>query len=191
MKEEIMGATENIADLKRRMEKSVEALRKEFSGLRAGRASMSLLEPVSVEGYGSKLPIDQVGTIGIPESRLITVQVWDQTLVKNVEKAIRDAGLGLNPVAEGNLVRIPLPDLSEERRKELVKVAAKYSEQARISIRNVRRDGMDSLKRLEKEGELSEDELHRLSGEVQNLTDLHIKQVDESLHKKENEILQR
>ncbi|MBT4880546.1 MAG: ribosome recycling factor [Alphaproteobacteria bacterium] len=186
-----MGATENIADLKRRMEKSVEALRKEFSGLRAGRASMSLLEPVSVEGYGSKLPIDQVGTIGIPESRLITVQVWDQTLVKNVEKAIRDAGLGLNPVAEGNLVRIPLPDLSEERRKELVKVAAKYSEQARISIRNVRRDGMDSLKRLEKEGELSEDELHRLSGEVQNLTDLHIKQVDESLHKKENEILQR
>jgi ribosome recycling factor len=172
------------------MDGAQEALRKEFAGLRTGRASAALLEPVTVEAYGSTMPINQVGTVGVPEPRMITVQVWDRSLVGAVEKAIRNAGLGLNPAADGQLVRVPIPALSEERRIELTKVAGKYSEQARVAVRNVRRDGMDMLKRMEKDGEISEDDHRMWSDEIQNLTDEHIKSIDTALAQKEEEILQ-
>ncbi|HEX9791065.1 MAG TPA: ribosome recycling factor [Kiloniellales bacterium] len=172
------------------MDGAQEALRKEFAGLRTGRASAALLEPVTVEAYGSTMPINQVGTVGVPEPRMITVQVWDRSLVGAVEKAIRNAGLGLNPAADGQLVRVPIPALSEERRIELTKVAGKYSEQARVAVRNVRRDGMDMLKRMEKDGEISEDDHRMWSDEIQSLTDEHIKSIDTALAQKEEEILQ-
>ncbi len=179
----------SLKDIRKRMDGAVEVLRREFAGLRAGRASASLLDPITVEAYGSEVPLNQVGTVGVPEPRMLTVQVWDRNLVKAVEKAIQSAGLGLNPQTDGNLIRIPLPELSEERRQELVKVAHKYAEQARIAVRNVRRDGMDQLKRLEKEGEISQDEHRHLADEIQKLTDRHIAAINQLLEQKEKDIL--
>lgn len=177
------------AGLKRRMDGAIEVLQKEFAGLRTGRASVNLLDPVVVEAYGSSMPINQVGSVSAPEPRLLTVQVWDNGLVKSVEKAIRDAGLGLNPQPDGNMVRIPIPQLNEERRQELAKLAGKYAEQARVSVRNVRRDGMETLKKLEKEKKLSEDEQKRSSDEVQKMTDETIKKIDTMLSDKEKDIM--
>ncbi len=176
-------------DLKRRMGGAVDVLQKELSGLRTGRASASLLDPIVVDLYGSKMPLNQVGTISVPEPRMLSVQVWDASAVKAVEKAIRDGGLGLNPMPEGNNIRIPIPDLNEERRQELTKVAGKYAENTRISVRNVRRDGMDSLKKMEKDSEITEDDLKRLSDEVQKLTDDSIKSIDTMLADKEKDIM--
>ncbi len=183
-------ADPDIKDLERRMDGASEALRREFAGLRTGRASVHLLEPITVEAYGATTPIVQVGTIAVPEPRMITVQVWDRSLVGAVERAIRDSGLGLNPAADGQLVRVPIPMLSEERRVELGKIAGKYAEQARIAVRNVRRDGMENLKHMEKDGEISQDEHHMWAEEVQTLTDEHVKLVDEVLAQKEAEIMQ-
>ncbi len=179
----------NKQEISRRMEGAVEALHKEFSGLRTGRASASLLDTVVVDMYGSKMPINQVGTVSVPEPRLISVQVWDGSAVKMVEKAIRDSGLGLNPMPDGNNIRIPIPDLNEERRKELTKIAGKCAENARIAVRNVRKDGMDSVKKMEKDGEISEDDLKRLSDEIQKLTDDKIKEIDKMLSAKEDDIM--
>lgn len=165
-------------------------LRKEFAGLRTGRASADLLNPVMVDAYGQHMPISRIGTVNVPEPRLITVQVWDRGMVKAVDKAIRDSGLGLNPISEGQTIRVPLPDLTSDRRKELSKVAHKYAEAARVSIRNIRRDAMDLLKRIEKDGDISQDEQRKSGAEVQALTDEHIKKVDELLHAKEKDILQ-
>ena len=173
------------SDIQRRMDGAIDNMNKEFSGLRTGRASASLLDPVAVDVYGSKMPLNQVGTVSVPEPRMLSVQVWDASNVKAVEKAIRDAGLGLNPMPEGNNIRIPIPDLNEERRSELTKVAGKYAESARISVRNVRKDGMDAVK---KEG-LPEDEEKRLQDEVQNLTDDAIKKIDGALADKEKDIM--
>ncbi|MCR6632090.1 MAG: ribosome recycling factor [Magnetospirillum sp.] len=172
------------------MDNTVEVLKKEFTGLRTGRAHASLLEPVMVEAYGQSMPLTQCATVGVPEPRMLTVQVWDKGQVKAVEKAIRDSGLGLNPMAEGQMIRVPIPPLNEERRKELQKVAGKYAEQARVAVRNVRRDGMDTLKKLEKDGHISEDEIKKHEKEVQALTDDTIKKIDETLSNKEKEILQ-
>ena len=183
-------AAPDMSDIKRRMAGALETLRKELGGLRTGRASVNLLDPVTVEAYGTKMPLTQVGTVSVPEPRMITVQVWDKGQVKAVEKAIRDAGLGLNPMSDGTLVRVPIPDLTQERRQELVKVAGKYAEQARVSVRNVRRDGMEMLKALEKKHEISQDEHRKLHDEVQGLTDANIKKVDEALATKEKEIRQ-
>jgi len=183
-------ADPDIDDLTRRMNGAIEVLRKELAGLRTGRASPSLLDPVTVDAYGTQMPINQVATIGVPEPRMLTAQVWDKSMVKVVEKAIPDAGLGLNPMIDGQLVRVPIPELNEERREELTRVAAKYAEQAKVAVRNVRRDGMDKLKRMEKAGEISEDE-HRLWGDdIQKVTDEHIKQIDEMLETKQQEIMQ-
>ncbi len=176
-------------DIKRRMDGALDVLKKEFSGLRTGRASVNLLDTVMVDMYGSKMPLNQVGTVSVPEPRLLSVQVWDGDAVKTVEKAIRDAGLGLNPMPDGNNIRIPVPDLNEERRKELTKIAGKISENTRISVRNVRRDGMDSIKKMEKDGDISEDDLKRLSDEIQALTDEVIKSIDTSLSGKEKDIM--
>ncbi len=178
-----------LKDLKRRMESALDVLQKDFGGLRTGRASTSLLDPIVVEAYGTRMPLNQIGTVSTPESRLLTVQVWDKSMVSAVEKAIRESGLGLNPAAEGQTVRVPLPDLSQERRQELVKIAKKYAETARIAVRNVRRDGMDILKNQEKNREISEDEHHQYSDEIQKLTDLYIKKIDEILATKEKDIL--
>jgi len=180
----------DMKDIRKRMDGALTVLRKEFGGLRTGRASASLLEPLMVDAYGSKMPITQVGTISVPEPRLITVQVWDNSVVKAVERAIRESDLGLNPQTEGATIRVPIPDLNEERRHELVKVAGKYAEQARVAVRNVRRDGMDQLKRMEKDGEISEDEHRAKSQEIQAMTDEHVKLIDEAYHEKEREITQ-
>jgi len=179
-----------LAEFSRRMDGALEALRKEFGGLRTGRASANLLEPVHVSAYGNEMPLNQVGTVNVPEPRMITVQVWDRGLVGAVEKAIRDAGLGLNPASDGNTVRVPIPELSRERRQELSKIAHKYAEQARVAVRNVRRDGMDFLKKLEKDGKIAEDEHHTMNDQMQKLTDEHVKKIDDSLAAKEKEILQ-
>src|SRR6185295_13265444 len=160
-----------LAEFSRRMDGALEALRKEFGGLRTGRASANLLEPIHVSAYGNDMPLNQVGTINVPEPRMITVQVWDRGLVGAVEKAIRDAGLGLNPAADGSTVRVPLPELSQERRQELTKVAHKYAEQGRVAVRNVRRDGMDFLKKQEKDHKITEDEHKKLADLMQKLTD--------------------
>ena len=183
-------ADPEVSDVNRRMDGALESLRKEFAGLRTGRASASLLEPINVDAYGSHLPLNQVGTIGVPEPRLITVQVWDRGLVKHTEKAIRESGLGLNPQTEGQTIRIPVPDLSQERRKELSKVAHKYAEQAKVAVRNVRRDGMDALKKAEKAGDISEDEHKAKAEKIQAATDAHIKKIDDTLAAKEKEIMQ-
>ncbi|MBC7950327.1 MAG: ribosome recycling factor [Rhodospirillaceae bacterium] len=177
-------------DVAHRMDNTVEVLKKEFSGLRTGRAVASLLDPVMVEAYGQHMPLSQCATVGVPEPRMLTVQVWDKGQLKAVEKAIRDSGLGLNPMADGQMIRVPIPPLNEERRKELQKVAGKYAEQARVAVRNVRRDGMDSLKKLEKDGHISEDEIKKHEKEVQGLTDETIKKIDESLANKEKDIMQ-
>jgi ribosome recycling factor len=174
----------NLDQTKQRMDGSLEALRKEFSGLRTGRASVNLLDPISVDAYGSMMPINQVGKVGVPEPRLLTVQVWDKGLVKSVEKAIRDSGLGLNPQPDGQMIRVPLPELSQERRLELVKIAGKYTEQARVAVRNVRRDAMDTVKKEK----LSEDETKSQSEKVQKLTDEYIKKIDDLFTAKEKEI---
>lgn len=179
----------DLDDLSRRMDGALKTLAQEFSGLRTGRASAELLDPVQVEAYGNYMPLKQVATITVPEARMIAVQVWDKTMVKSVEKAIASAGLGLNPMADGQLVRVPLPELTEERRKELVKVASKYSEQARIAVRNVRRDGMDQIKKLEKDGKISEDEHRDRSEQIQKLTDGQISKIDEMVAQKEKDIL--
>ncbi|MAZ76331.1 MAG: ribosome recycling factor [Micavibrio sp.] len=173
-------------DLQRRMEGALDNLKNEFAGLRTGRASASMLEPVVVDMYGSKMPMNQVGNITVPESRLLTVQVWDASAVAAVEKAIRESGLGLNPQTEGSTIRVPIPELNEERRKELTKVAGQYAESARIAIRNVRRDGMDSIKN---DKDNSEDDKKRLEKEVQELTDAKIKTVDQALSDKEKDIM--
>lgn len=178
-----------IPDLKRRMDGAIEALEKDLGGLRTGRASTALLDPITVDCYGSEMPLNQVGNLSVPEARLITVQVWDKAMVGPVEKAIRESGLGLNPSPDGQLIRVPLPDLSEERRRELVKIARKYGESAKIAIRSVRRDGMDKFKTLQKEGDISEDDQKRYSEEIQALTDEHVKNVDKILEKKEKDIL--
>jgi ribosome recycling factor len=177
-------------ELDRRMNGAVSTLKSELGGLRTGRASAALLDPVKVEAYGNAVPINQVGSIATPEARMITVQVWDKGLAKAVDKAIRDAGLGLNPQMDGQLLRIPLPELNQERRKELSKLAAKYAEAARVSVRNVRRDGMDLLKKMEKDGKISQDDQHAKGDELQKLTDAHIKDIDTTLHTKEQEIMQ-
>jgi ribosome recycling factor len=177
-------------EMDRRMKGAVATLKSEFSGLRTGRASPALLDPVTVDAYGSQLPLNQVGNISTPEPRLLTVQVWDKGLAKAVDKAIRDAGLGLNPQMDGQLLRIPIPELNEERRKELAKLASKYAEAARVAVRNVRRDGMEILKRLEKDHKIGQDEQHKQSDELQKLTDAHIKEIDQVLHGKEQEIMQ-
>jgi ribosome recycling factor len=177
-------------ELDRRMNGAVATLKSELAGLRTGRASAALLDPVKVEAYGNLVPINQVGSIATPEARMITVQVWDKGLAKAVDKAIRDAGLGLNPQMDGQLLRIPLPELNQERRKELSKLAAKYAEAARVAVRNVRRDGNDLLKRLEKDHKIGQDEQHTKSDELQKITDAHIKDIDNALHNKEQEIMQ-
>ncbi len=177
-------------DVARRMEGAVEVLHQEFAGLRTGRASTSLLEPLMVEAYGSEMPMNQVGTIGVPEPRMLTVQVWDKSMVKAVEKAIMESALGLNPSADGQLVRVPIPALTEERRVELTKVAGKYAEDARIAVRNVRRHAMDELKKEEKEGDISEDQHHEYSQNIQDLTDTYVAKIDEALGHKEQEIMQ-
>ncbi len=179
----------NEKDLVRRMVGAIDNLGKEFTGLRTGRASVSMLDPVQVEVYGNKTPLNQVGTVNATESRLLTVQVWDSSIVASVEKAIRNSGLGLNPQTEGAVIRVPIPELNEERRQELVKVARTYSENTRISIRNIRRDGMDALKKMEKDSDISKDELKTMSDNVQKLTDSYIKIVDERLSGKEKDIM--
>ncbi len=185
-----MADAYNKDEMSRRMAGAVATLKSEFSGLRTGRASPALLDPVTVEAYGNVVPIAQVGTISTPEARMITVQVWDKGLAKAVDKAIRDAGLGLNPQMDGQLLRIPLPELNQERRKELSKLAAKYAEAARVAVRNVRRDGMELLKKLEKDHKIGQDEHHTKGEELQKLTDSHIKDIDNALHTKEQEIMQ-
>lgn len=182
-------STSDINELRRRMAGALDVLKKELSGLRTGRASVSLLEPVQVEAYGSHMPISQVGTVSVPEPRMLTVSVWDRGLVKAVEKAIREANLGLNPMSEGQTIRVPIPALTEERRKELIKVAHKYAEQARVSVRNVRRDGMDALKAQEKKGDITEDEHRKLGAQIQQITDEHIKKIDDIIAAKEKDIL--
>ena len=176
-------------DVKRRMRGAVATLRHEFAGLRTGRANQAILEPVTVEAYGGTMHVNQLGTISAPEPRLLTVQVYDKSLAKAVDKAIRDAGLGLNPQLDGQLIRIPIPELNEERRRELAKLAHRYAEQARIAVRNVRRDGMDHLKRLEKDHAISEDQHRKLSEELQKLTDESVHEVDAALAAKEQEIM--
>lgn len=173
----------------KRMEGAVEVLRKELQGLRTGRASASLLDPITVEVYGAEMPLNQVATINVPEPRMLSVQVWDRSNAKAVEKAIRSAGLGLNPAAEDTLIRVPLPELSQERRNELVKVAHKYAEQGRVAVRNVRRDAMDALKRMEKDGDLSQDEHKLWADEIQELTDKHIASMNDLVAGKEKDIL--
>lgn len=176
-------------DLSARMEGALKVLDNELKGLRTGRASVNLLDPVTVEAYGSKMPLSQVATVSTPDAKTITAQVWDKTMVKAVEKAIVDANLGLNPAADGQLVRMSVPPLTEERRKDLVKLAHKYGEQTKVALRNIRRDGNEDLKKLEKDSEISKDEHHHLSDEVQKLTDEFINKVDSQLKQKEQEIL--
>lgn len=177
-------------DLTRRMDGALEALKREFSGLRTGRASPALLEPVKVEAYGSLMPLNQVATIAVPEARMITVQVWDRSMVNATVAAIRDCGLGLNPQPDGQVIRVPLPVLTEERRIELVKAANKYAEAARIAVRGVRRDGMEQVKALQKKSEISEDEERDWADQIQKLTDSYIKRVDDGFVEKEKDIRQ-
>ena len=184
-----MTASIDKADIQRRMHGAVEALKHDLAGLRTGRASTALLDPVQVEVYGANMPLNQVATVSVPEPRMLSVQVWDRSNVQPVEKAIRNAGLGINPIVDGQNIRLPIPDLTEERRKELAKLASKYAEGARVAVRNVRRDGMDSLKTDEKKGEISEDERKRLETEVQKLTDATIADIDAATAAKEKEIL--
>ena len=178
----------DVKELEKRMAGALEALKKDFGGLRTGRASVNLLDPVMVEAYGQRMPLNQVGTVSAPEARLLAVSVWDKSLVTPTAKAIRDAGLGLNPQPDGQMIRIPLPELTTERRTELAKLAHKYAEGARVAVRNVRRDGMDSLKKAEKDKKISEDEHRQKSDEVQKATDRYVKQIDDALAAKEKEI---
>ena len=185
-----MSGSFDLADIQRRMQGAIASLKQEFSGLRTGRASANLLEPVQVDAYGQHMPLNQVATVSVPEPRMLSVQVWDRGMVAAVEKAIRDSNLGLNPVTEGQVLRIRIPELNEQRRKELVKVAHKYAEEARVAVRHVRRDGIDTLKKLVKDKVLSEDDQKRHEGEVQKATDKAVSEIDQSLAAKEKEIMQ-
>ena len=180
----------DLDDVNRRMDASVASFAAEMAGLRAGRASTAMLEPVMVEAYGTKMPLNQVSNISVPESRLLTVTVWDNGLVGAAEKAIRESGLGLNPQTEGNVIRVPVPDLSEDRRKDILKVAGKYAEGGRVAVRNIRRDAIETARKDEKDKNISEDERHALEGQIQKLTDAHIAKIDEMLAQKEKDILQ-
>jgi ribosome recycling factor len=179
-----------LKDLSRRMDGAVDVLRKEFGGLRTGRASAGLLEPVRVEAYGNAVPLTQVANISVPEPRMITVQVWDRSVVKAVDKAIRESGLGLNPQTEGQMIRVPIPELNQERRRELTRKAAEYAEQARVAVRKVRQHGIEALRKSEKDSEISQDEHRKLQNDIQHLTDDHIKRIDEALAQKDKEIIQ-
>ena len=179
----------NLHDFSRRMDGAINSLKGEFSGLRTGRASASLLDPVVIEVYGSKMPLNQLATLSTPDPRTISVQVWDKSQVEVIDKTIREAGLGLNPNMDGQLIRIPIPELNSERREELCKVASKYAENARIAVRNVRRDGMDTLKKLEKSSDISQDDQKKYGNDIQNITDSSIKEIDEILQKKTTEIM--
>ncbi|WP_188409762.1 ribosome recycling factor [Agaricicola taiwanensis] len=183
-------SSHDMAELKRRMNGAIAALKQEFSGLRTGRASINMLDPVMVDAYGSSMPLNQVATVSVPEARMLVVQVWDRSMAGAVDKAIRDANLGLNPVSEGQVIRVPIPELNAERRAELVKVAHKYAENARIAVRHVRRDGLDNLKRLEKDGQMSQDEQRHQADLVQKTTDEIIAEIDQALATKEKEIMQ-
>jgi ribosome recycling factor len=180
--------TADLKELEKRMHGAMDALKKEFAGLRTGRASVNLLDPVMVEAYGQRMPLNQVGTVSAPEPRLLTVSVWDKGLVTPAAKAIRESGLGLNPAPDGQTIRIPIPELTSERRAELAKLAHKYAEGGRVAVRNVRRDGMEALKKAEKDHKISQDEHRQKSDEVQKLTDRYVKQVDDALAHKEKEI---
>lgn len=180
----------DLEDIKRRMDGALDALKREFAGLRTGRASAGLLDPIKVEAYGQTMPLNQVGTVGVPEPRMLTVQVWDKSMVGKVERAIRDSDLGLNPSTDGTMVRVPIPELSEDRRRELTKIAGRYAEQAKVAVRNVRRDGMDLLKRQEKDGDISQDEHKKLADQIQKLTDEHIKLIEDAAAAKDKEIMQ-
>lgn len=182
--------TEIKIDLEEKMNKAIEALNRNFSGLRTGRASPALLDNIHVEAYGSTTPLNQVGTVSVAEARMLSVQVWDKSLVKNVEKAIRESSLGLNPMSDGTLVRIPIPPLSEERRLEMVKIAGKYAEEAKVSVRSIRKSGMDEIKDMEKNGEISEDDKRSFEEMVQKLTDAMTAKIDEVFKAKEREIKQ-
>ncbi len=179
----------DLADVKRRMAAAVSVLKTELSGLRTGRASPNMLDPITVEAYGSPMPMNQVATVSVPEPRMLSVQVWDSGVVKSVEKAIRDANLGLNPSTEGNVIRLRIPELNQERRQELAKIAHKYAEAARVAARHVRRDGIDHLKNLKKDGHVSEDEIKRHENDVQKATDATIAEIDQALASKEKEIM--
>ena len=179
----------DVDDLTRRMDGAMSALKSEFASLRTGRASSSMLDPVMVEAYGNKTPINQVGTVNVPEPRMVTINVWDKSLVDLVDKAIRESGLGINPQTNGTLIMLPIPELNEERRRDLSKVAAQYAEQARISIRNIRKDGMDQVKKYKLDG-MSEDDQKFWEGEVQEMTDDYVKRIDSLLHTKQDEIMQ-
>lgn len=180
----------DLKDIERRMRGAVNVLKQEFSGLRTGRANAGVLDPITVDAYGAPMPLNQLATITVPEPRMISVQVWDRSQVQAVDKAIRESDLGLNPVVEGQILRLPIPELNEERRQEIAKVAHKYAEQARVAVRNVRRDGMDQLKRQEKAGDIGQDEQHSHGASVQEMTDRMIKEIDELLAAKEQEIMQ-
>ena len=184
-----MSASAETEDLRRRMTASLDVLKKEFAGLRTGRASANMLDPVMVEAYGARTPLSQLATVSVPEPRLLSVQVWDRSMVQAVDKAVRESDLGLNPQTEGQVLRIRIPELNEQRRKEMVKVAHKYAEEAKISVRHVRRDGLDVLKKLEKDGEITEDDLHRGEKEVQTMTDKKIREIDEHVTAKEKELM--
>jgi ribosome recycling factor len=184
-----MATSMDKADLQRRMNGAVDALKHDFSGLRTGRASIALLDTIHVEVYGANMPLNQVATVSVPEPRMLTVQVWDKSNVQPVEKAIRSANLGLNPVTDGQLIRLPIPDLTEERRKELAKLVGQFSEKAKIAVRNVRRDGMETIKQDEKKHDISEDERKRLEQDIQKLTDETIEEIDALADAKEKEIL--
>lgn len=177
-------------DLERRMDGAITALQSDLAGLRTGRASVNLLDSIMVPAYGSSMPLTQVGSVSVLDARMLAVNIWDKSVVGAADKAVRESGLGLNPVVDGNNLRIPIPVLNEERRTELTKVAGKYAEQARVAVRNVRRDGMDQLKKAEKDGEISEDQSRGLADDVQKLTDTHIARIDEIVKNKEAEIMQ-
>ena len=179
----------DVDDLQRRMDGAMGALRQEFATLRTGRASAAMVEPVMVDAYGALTPINQVGTVNVPEPRMVTINIWDKQLVGKAEKAIRESGLGINPVIDGTIIRLPIPELNEERRRELTKVAAQYAENARVAIRNVRRDGMDQLKKMKADG-MSEDDHKVWADEVQDLTDAAIQGIDKALETKQQEIMQ-
>lgn len=185
-----MSADFDLVDIKRRMQGAVQAFKNDLSGLRTGRASASLLDPIQVDAYGAMMPLNQVATVSVPEPRMLSVQVWDRSMVMAVDKAIRESSLGLNPQTEGQIVRIRIPELNEQRRKELVKVAHKYAEESRVATRHVRRDGLDLLKKLEKDGKMSEDDAARQSDLVQKATDQTIVEIDQALSAKEKEIMQ-
>jgi ribosome recycling factor len=185
-----MAATFSLDELKTRMQKSIASLKDELVGLRTGRASASLLEPVMVEAYGTRMPLNQLATVSVPEARMLSVQVWDRSMANAVEKAIRDSGLGLNPIGEGVVIRVPLPELNEERRRDLTKVAHNYAEQARVAVRHVRRDGMELLKKLEKDGDIGQDDSRAQADQVQKATDAAVAEIDNMVAIKEREIMQ-